>query len=542
MKVIAITAGAEAIRLQVQPACAAPVRVRAEVPTVNARRPEEGGRVLYEAEMTAPDGVYVLPAVCDGFLLSSARFTVFGPDGSRADGVRYVTDMEASYSKADVPFPQVERPVGTWLLASEEDIDFMGLGFMMNEMNQAWMLTLHPQADDVPWEYNGKTYWMNAWYLKLNDELMATIRKKKIPCLIRFINRKLYRGHLADPELYAILKHPDYEDIEHFERISAFNLTTEESEQMYEACLDFIMARYADPKSPYYAFCMIDIGNEINMSEVYYNCGHRTVGELMEEYSEALRLAWIISRRYNAQFRVNISMEPDFAETRSPYKDRYYPALDCLVYLQAICQRDGDFDWGIAEHPYPENLFCPDFWNDRTAPFSFKAPLITMRNLEIWPLVTSHPYFRYRGEPRRLIFDEQGFHTDDKHPWTEEQGAYGFVLLWEKFRRQPLIDLFLINRDADVPDDEEGGLHLGLRRSDGFIDDDHIYVKLTARKMICSAIRAMGTPEEDAWIRAARHYIGEPLYDYLLDPPLPAEEELTKVLQVYDLSAYGVSV
>ena len=130
----------------------------------------------------------------------------------------------------------------------------------------------------------------------------------------------------------------------------------------------------------------------------------------------------------------------------------------------------------------------------------------------------------------------------DKHPWTEEQGAYGFVLLWEKFRRQPLIDLFLINRDADVPDDEEGGLHLGLRRSDGFIDDDHIYVKLTARKMICSAIRAMGTPEEDAWIRAARHYIGEPLYDYLLDPPLPAEEELTKVLQVYDLSAYGVSV
>lgn len=37
--------------------------------------------------------------------------------------------------------------------------------------------------------------------------------------------------------------------------------------------------------------------------------------------------------------------------------------------------------------------------------------------------------------------------------------------------------------------------------------------------MICQAIAAMDTPEEDAWIRAARAYIGPDLFDAILNPP-----------------------
>ena len=40
-----------------------------------------------------------------------------------------------------------------------------------------------------------------------------------------------------------------------------------------------------------------------------------------------------------------------------------------------------------------------------------EAPIVTMKNMEVWPALLSRPEFLYRGQPRRVIFDEQGFNT-----------------------------------------------------------------------------------------------------------------------------------
>lgn len=540
MRITKIDACREEIRLAVDGYKGNVCRVRAELPVVYARHPEIRGRVLLEEDVIVTDGCLRLPRKAQEVDLSTARFTVCGEDGEILPGVRFVTDFDRDYAKSDIPFPKVDKPVGTWLLASDEDMDFCGFGFMMHEIDQAWMVTFTPGPDDIPWEYNGKTYWMNRWYAEFNDRLFERMSRRGVPCLLRFINRRLYRTIESPPDVFAVVRHPDYEHTERFERTSAFNITNDEAEQIYEACLDFLFARYADPESPHYAVCMADIGNEVNMEQTYYNCGALPCADMVEEYAEVLRLAWQIARRYNASFRVNVSLEPDFAGNPLGDPEHFYPARDVLIYLEAVCRRDGDVEWGIAEHPYPENLTCPDFWNDRSAPFDFSAYKITMRNLELWPLFVTHPFFLYKGRLRKLIFDEQGFHTDDRHPWKEEQGAYGFVLLWEKLKRQPLIDLFLINRDADLPDEEEEGLHLGLRRSSGFADEEHIFLLQGPRKMICSAIRAANTPEWDAWRRAARAYIGPDIFDHLLDPVLPPIDSLTEVLEKYDLSPYGI--
>ncbi|MEN9020217.1 MAG: hypothetical protein GWQ05_09595 [Verrucomicrobiaceae bacterium] len=42
-----------------------------------------------------------------------------------------------------------------------------------------------------------------------------------------------------------------------------------------------------------------------------------------------------------------------------------------------------DFDWHLAFHPYPENLFEPRFWNDKPATTSADTPRITFKNLEV---------------------------------------------------------------------------------------------------------------------------------------------------------------
>ena len=199
---------------------------------------------------------------------------------------------------------------------------------------------------------------------------------------------------------------------------------------------------------------------------------------------------------------------------------RHYPSRECLWRLAEISRRDGDFPWGISAHPYPEDLTKPDFYNDQTATFSLDTSRITMKNMEIWQVLANHPDLTYEGEPRAVVFDEQGFHTDYTDPESENKGAYAFVLLWQKMKKCPAVEQFLINRYADMPLGDEGGLHLGLRYEEGYADDQHLFIRPGPYKRICAAIRAMGTEEEARWVAEARDYIGAELYDALLTPDM----------------------
>ena len=59
----------------------------------------------------------------------------------------------------------------------------------------------------------------------------------------------------------------------------------------------------------------------------------------------------------------------------APYREgeptRYYAGREILDRLAALGRDEGDFDWHVAQHPYPEDLFEPDFWNDTTATGDF---------------------------------------------------------------------------------------------------------------------------------------------------------------------------
>ena len=83
----------------------------------------------------------------------------------------------------------------------------------------------------------------------------------------------------------------------------------------------------------------------------------------------------------------------------------------------------------------------------------------------------------------------------------------------------PAVEQFLINRYADMPQNDEGGLHLGLRYERGYADDQHLFINPGPYKKITHAIRAMNTPSEPQWIAEARDYIGPVLFDSLLTPP-----------------------
>ena len=120
-----------------------------------------------------------------------------------------------------------------------------------------------------------------------------------------------------------------------------------------------------------------------------------------------------------------------------------------------------------------------------------------------------------------MVFDEQGFHTDYGDPESENKGAYAFMLLWQKLKKCPAVEQFLINRYTDMPLGDEGGLHLGLRYERGYADAEHLFIRPGDYKKISYAIRDLGTEKEAEWVAEARASVGEELFDTLLEPVLP---------------------
>lgn len=520
MTVTAITAGVQEIRIRLAEDIPGTLAIEARIPLVCGKEDPAfvPGRVVYAGTAPVKDGEAVIPRYCGDFDMLVCRFTVT-VQGTAADGVCYVTDFTEDFSLHDYDPPKTDRPIGTWVTAMPEDIDYLRMGYMMTEIDMAWILTLTPAPDDIPHQWNGRTYYFRRDIMELYEQFSHPVTDRGIPFLIRFINRFHYQNYGGSEELFSLLSHPGYEPDFPAVEMSAFNLRTEEGFSLYCATLDFLFARYCTPDSPYGWSVMTDIGNEVNSSGMWHNMGEMPCAGFMEEYSVSLRLAWLLSRKYYARHRVNISLEHHMNVPDRPDPMRFYPARECLEHLLRCCRRDGDFDWGVAAHPYPSDIYNCDFYNDSDADFTFSTPKITLKNPEVWQALLSSPSYLYRGTPRRVIFDEQGFHTRDDDPLTEEKAAYGFVLAWLKLRKLERIDLLLLHRYADMPDTSEYGLKLGLRYALGYGDDMHLLIIPGAYKKVCYAIRGMDSPEEEKWIREARDFIGHDKFDALLNPP-----------------------
>jgi hypothetical protein len=141
--------------------------------------------------------------------------------------------------------------------------------------------------------------------------------------------------------------------------------------------------------------------------------------------------------------------------------EQAFPARPFLDYFARHAREGGDFDWHIAFHPYPENLFEPRSWNDKSATLTNTTPRITFKNLEVLSAWLRRPELLYHGQSRRIILSEQGLHTPNG-PEGETLQAAGYAYAWYRANNIPEIDSFILHRHVDHA--AEGGLRLGLWR------------------------------------------------------------------------------
>jgi hypothetical protein len=299
--------------------------------------------------------------------------------------------------------------------------------------------------------------------------------------------------------------HPKYDHAAP-NNLTAFNLTSPASATAYSACIDFLSARYSSTNTAHGRVWNYIVGNEVNSHWFWYNMGRVPMEELADNYLAAVRATHSAVRKHSANARVYLSLEHHW-NIRYPGGDDQQtfagrPFLEYFAKRAKDPSQGGDFDWHLAFHPYPEDLFNCKTWADKSATHSTDTPRITFKNIEQLAAYMNRPEMLHQGKPRRIILSEQGFHSPDTDEGQLLQAA-AYAYAYQKIRNLDGIDSFILHRHVDHG--QEGGLNLGLwtRHKPGKHPAEP-----AEKKKIYEVFKAADTPSWEEAFRFALPVIG----------------------------------
>ena len=239
------------------------------------------------------------------------------------------------------------------------------------------------------------------------------------------------------------------------------DLSSDRGAKIYAFVLDKIAERYRNADRRPGGITNWIAHNEIDFHPVWTNMGGQPREVLTETYYRSMRMIHNAARAHNPHARVFASLThhwvvPDDGEWKQ------LAPREVLETLHRYSQLEGDFAWGVAYHPYPQNLFAPVAWNDTNIRDDFDTPLITIQNLEVLGRFLDRSEMRDgAGQMRPVLLSEQGFHSDSYEDEAQNRQAGSLWYAMKKVRSLPWIESFHYHRWIDHP--AEGGLMLGLR-------------------------------------------------------------------------------
>ena len=479
---------------------------------ITERSPATGRfRVLREdrAQRTA-DGLFAVDRFVDGRDRLTGRFDVEG-----AEGVKYVTDFAPGACRDESDYPAVPS-IMAFGAGTKDEKAFRACQGYVSFCISAMMASSPEVAPVIEHSYNGQTYYFRRDAVESYDQRMIDGFRRGLRMTCALINSDFGFGYTGDEAMMNVLRHPNQDRRFREAYMCAFNPVTEEGAAAFCACVDFIGRRYTRPDRKYGLAVGMVLNNEVTSQYYWANAGEMSCHDFMRDYTAVMRLTWQIMAKYYRNVRVYVSLDHFWTGSFDKSQPlRFYSGRETIEEINGWAKKEGDFNWNVVQHPYPENLAFPDFWNDRSVDFTFSTQRITFKNIEMLPAYLSQEHLLYKGQPRRIVLNEQGFNSrgDELKDFSEKQAAAAYVLAYMKIRKQPTIDYFTVHAYVDNP--YEFGLNLGVYRYDPD-SPDHTGEK----KPIYYAIRDMDTPREPERVRQARAFIGEELFDYLLDPPI----------------------
>ena len=405
----------------------------------------------------------------------------------------YATDLREACPHPDLDEKTTEGikgMAGVWPNDILDELVELGVKHVTDNVWISDLFSLEPRAGWSTYRRNGRTWWVNPARVQAHDRLTGfATRHGMIVSAIILVG-------FGDSGFAKLLQHPEAERAGQY---AMPDLTTPEGVEAYEAAIAFLAERYAQPGDPHGRITNWILHNEVDYGWEWTNMGAQPLAVYLDSYVRSMRIVHTLARQFNPHARVFISLTHNWNVPDDPAW-KFYGPRRMLELLAKFSRVEGDFEWGVAYHPYPQSLFKADAWDDTLPTNDFDTSLITPKNIAVLDRWMHRPEMLFQGRVRGVILSEQGYHTPDYSEASQRLQAAAFVYTWHKLRGLKSIEAFHNHRWVDHP--QEGGLKLGVRTlpTEGKPYGD--------RKFAWSVYQALDTPEEAAKTEFAKEIIG----------------------------------
>ncbi len=264
----------------------------------------------------------------------------------------------------------------------------LGCGWTNVTVDLGAMLVKNENADGTPvdaalhedttaFTYEGTRYRFSNAGLKKYDDIVKAYTKKKINVQVILLCYKEHGDWSTYPQALSYVGEEGLPPVGDFwsGECLGYNTATDAGKKYFLAALEFLAQRWSQDEAHGLVHNFV-IGNEIDwafawqhIASWHVDADGRTVYETlpldsyMEEIARTMRLGNLAVKKHNANMTVSVSFTNQWAESYAKsvnlaehdYGFDSYAPKDQLDWLFAHETARGDYDWGLALHPYANN-------------------------------------------------------------------------------------------------------------------------------------------------------------------------------------------
>lgn len=330
--------------------------------------------------------------------------------------------------------------------------DAMNLGVKHTTINIPYHQLI---GGDLPYEYNGKTYYFNRELLAVYDRSISAYSNKSI-----VVTGILLNGwNDAHPELIRPGVPKTAGSLYY-----GFNTATPEGYETTRALLSFMAERYSGEHYEYGRVSNWIVGNEVNNNQNWNYVGPMDLKTYTKVFEEGFRVAYTAIKSHSRNARVYFSTDYNWKTSNTDLK---YAAKDLIDLFNEGIRSEGNIEWGLAYHPYPHPLTEPEFWDDHETGMvnqTVDSPVVNFANLNVLTDYFQRPeLLNSDGTVRHIILSEEGFTSESatRGPVYNIQAA-AYAYAYYLVDANPYIDAFILNRQMDAVIEVEASCAFGL--------------------------------------------------------------------------------
>lgn len=307
--------------------------------------------------------------------------------------------------------------------------------------------TTNEAMPTILYEYRGETYQFNGASINGYDYLFKYLTDSGMNSTAIILNDW--------NDSYPQLIHPLARNKDAGAYYYAFNTADEEGCLYLEAIASFLAERYSGKE--YGLVSNWVIANEINQYRIWNYMDTDDINLYSAEFEKAMRIFYNAAKSNYAGANVYFSIDHDWNNNDGDNKD-HFNAKDIVETINAIAREKGNYDWGLAIHPYPNPLTRVNYWTE-TYDKTINAPILTLMNLStVTDVLKQETYLDCSGDVRSIMVTELGFSSTS----GEKLQAAAFAYCYYIIEANPYVDAFIMNRQTDALEEVKQGLAFGI--------------------------------------------------------------------------------